>query len=233
MGNNTSSPESHLKLTGTNKCIVEKNGVLSVGDCNNKTNFLFNASGQLNINSRKHCVKNDLTIEKCTIDSQQWVYDPKVGFVIQKKSPTPQTCLLINGDELMLSDKTCSKINYGPQNSFTEIDRNGRCGPSNLATTKLNYNKDDGKCDAGRTCSSFGYCGTGPAYVTGKWYGKYDGDKFYTEADNHSRCGSMYGKCAPGRFCNKLGECQNVKDKESIYHKFDGDNIKLNLKSFH
>lgn len=51
---------------------------------------------------------------------------------------------------------------YDGLKTFTESDRNSRCGPLYLLQHTKGYLPDDGSCNAGRYCSAFGECSNFP-----------------------------------------------------------------------
>ena len=223
-----------LNINNTNRCIiVDKNGKLIIDNCKNASKFTFK-NGEFINDLDNTCVNANLKTGECDLDSETWSYDPATGFV---KNTNSGKCLVHNNGVLSTGkDDQCISFNYGPLNTFTEKDRNGKCGNFNMVPQKLNYAPDNGKCDSNRVCSPLGVCldnnyrnldyDSKYQYVYKK--GKYDGLKTFTETDRNGKCGPAYllpltkgylpdsGKCDPSRYCSAFGECSNIPEEPSL-----------------
>ena len=242
MGQSDSQPEINIKpvinktlnINNTDSCIiVDKNGNLINGKCDlNASRFTFNHGEFIN-DLDKTCVNSKLQTSTCDLDSETWSYDAATGYV---KNNNSGKCLVHNNGVLSMNKSDCISFNYGPLNTYTEKDRDGKCGNFNLVPQKLNYAQDDGKCDTNRVCSPLGVCvdnnyrnldyDSKYQYLYKK--GKYDGLKTFTESDRNSKCGPSYilpltkgylpdsGKCDSNRYCLTYGECSNISEEPSL-----------------
>lgn len=233
-----------LNINNTNSCvIVDKNGNLLIGNCTKASKFTFK-NGEFINDSDNKCINSNLQTNTCDLDSETFDYDPATGYV---KNRNTGKCLVHNNGVLSTAQDNCISFNYGPLNSFTEKDRDGKCGNFNLVPQKLNYAPDNGKCDTNRVCSPLGVCldnnyrnldyDSKYQYVYKK--GKYDGLKTFTESDRNGKCGPGYllgltkgylpdsGKCDPGRYCSAFGECSNIPDQSlmSWNRAYQGDEV--------
>lgn len=233
-----------LNINNTDNCvIVDKNGKLIVGKCTDASKFTFK-NGEFINDSDNTCVNSKLQTSVCDLNSETFDYDPATGYV---KNRNTGKCLVHNNGVLSINKTDCTSFNYGPLNSFTEKDRDGKCGNYNLVPQKLNYAPDDGKCDTNRNCSPLGVCvdnnyrnldyDSKYQYLYKK--GKYDGLKTFTESDRNGKCGPGYllpltkgylpdsGKCDSGRYCSAFGECSNLPDQSlmSWNGAYQGDEV--------
>lgn len=237
-----------LNINNTDSCvIVDKNGKLIVGKCTDASKFTFK-NGEFINDSDNTCVNSKLQTSACNLNSETFDYDPATGYV---KNRNTGKCLVHNNGVLSINKTDCTSFNYGPLNSFTEKDRDGKCGNYNLVPQKLNYAQDDGKCDTNRNCSPLGVCvdnnyrnldyDSKYQYLYKK--GKYDGLKTFTESDRNGKCGPSYllpltkgylpdsGKCDSGRYCSAFGECSNLQQDQSLMNwqgAYDGQEV-LNI----
>jgi hypothetical protein len=235
-----------LNINNTGSCvIVDKNGKLIVGKCGiNASRFTFK-NGEFINDSNNTCVNSKLQTGTCDLDSETWSYDPATGYV---KNNNSGKCLVHNNGVLSTGkDVPCSSFNYGPLNTYTEKDRDGKCGSFNLVPQKLNYAPDDGKCNSDKVCSPLGVCvdnnyrnldyDSKYQYLYKK--GKYDGLKTFTESDRNGKCGPSYllpltkgylpdsGKCDAGRYCSAYGECSNLPDQSLMNWKGAYDGVEV------
>lgn len=233
-----------LNINNTDKCaVVNKNNKLVIGNCTDASNFTLK-NGQLINDLDSKCVDSKLKTNICDIDSDTWKYDASTGYV---KNTDTGKCLIYNNGVLNIGTN-CVSFNHGLINMFTEKDRGGKCGDSNLLSTKLNYAQDDGKCNSNRNCSPLGICKDNDyrdldydskyQYLYKK--GKYDGLKTFTETDRYGKCGPSYllaltkgylpdsGRCDAGRYCSAFGECSDLHQEPSLINwgnAYQGDEV--------
>lgn len=99
---------------------------------------------------------------------------------------------------------------YDGIRTFTESDRNGKCGPLYQLPFTPGYILDSGKCDSNRYCSAFGECSN--LQTSSTLNNAYDGPELSTINTNT--------KITPPESNYKVVYSKNYFGNKSIYNKF-------------
>jgi hypothetical protein len=239
-----SNPETILHSYNSNECISynESKNKFMLDNCEAASKFVFDSNDKIKLvsaNKKDQCIdikNNQIVLNDCKNTKTQWKYDPAIGYV---KELSLDKCINVDATKnIILGDNLdCMLLNNTDKiYKFNENDRNGRCGKEFILNSKSNYQNDDGKCDPGRTCSIYGYCGEDQGFKspTNKLFGNsnYDGAYIYSEKDRLNKCGPLYkinqddsGKCDSGRYCSQFGHCQQHKQTNGLTE-YDGKPFK-------